>query len=47
MWPGIKAFSSEEFKSNDIAIIYAKNKEALGGSELEYFPVAVGKILTN
>lgn len=26
MWPGIKAFSSEEFKVNDVAVVFAKNK---------------------
>lgn len=47
MWPGIKAFSNEEFKVNELAIIFARNKSAIIGQELDYFPVAVGKMLTN
>lgn len=47
MWPGIKAFSNEEFKMNEVAVVFAKNKQALGGTAIEYFPIGVGKMLTN
>lgn len=45
MWPGIKFLSSEEFSSNDIVIIFAKNQQVIGAPNLEYFPIAVGKML--
>eukprot|EP00347_Sterkiella_histriomuscorum_P011099 403373759 len=48
MWPGIKAFGEEQFKVNDIVVIYAKNQHSLAqvGDEA-YIPVAVGKMLAN
>ncbi|CDW79297.1 eukaryotic translation initiation factor 2d-like [Stylonychia lemnae] len=47
MWPGIKAFDQESFKVNQLVVVYAKNQQQIGVENMEYFPIAVGKILAN
>jgi len=46
MWPGVRSMNREDFKNNEIAVIYAQNDVSSDGT-ITYAPVGVGRMLSN
>eukprot|EP00350_Pseudokeronopsis_sp_OXSARD2_P002489 CAMPEP_0170568160 /NCGR_PEP_ID=MMETSP0211-20121228/80977_1 /TAXON_ID=311385 /ORGANISM="Pseudokeronopsis sp., Strain OXSARD2" /LENGTH=66 /DNA_ID=CAMNT_0010889889 /DNA_START=242 /DNA_END=442 /DNA_ORIENTATION=- len=49
MWPGVSEVSGEEFKSNELAVVFALNKKVTldQSTTYDYSPIAIGKTISN